>query len=106
MIVFVERIYDTPQHKGYRVLADRQRPRGMSKERAQIDEWRKDIAPSSELRIWFGHDPQKWGEFSRRHLRELKAMRDEAQALLKRAGKKDMEHTYVLVLQKYLSTLD
>lgn len=114
MTVLVERIYDAPQHKGYRVLADRLWPRGMSKERAHLDEWCKDVAPSNKLRTWFGHDPKKWREFSRLYLAELKDARDEARALLQRAGKKklilltgtkDMEHTHVLVLQKYLAAL-
>ena len=53
---------------GYRVLVDRLWPRGLSKEEARLDEWNKDLAPSSELRRWFGHDPTRWATFSERYL--------------------------------------
>ena len=56
---------------GTRILVDRLRPRGVSKERATLDQWMKAIAPSTELRKWFGHDPQRWVEFSRRYNDEL-----------------------------------
>jgi uncharacterized protein YeaO (DUF488 family) len=56
---------------GYRILVDRLWPRGVSKETAAIDEWMKEVAPSAELRRWFGHDPEKWREFRRRYRREL-----------------------------------
>jgi uncharacterized protein YeaO (DUF488 family) len=62
--------------EGRRVLVDRLWPRGVSKERLAIDEWMKDIAPSSELRRWFAHDPTKWLTFQRRYERELKAHTD------------------------------
>ena len=114
MSIYLERIYDPPQHKGYRVLADRIWPRGMTKEKAAIDEWCKAVAPSTDLRKWFGHDPDKWAEFSKRYEKELNAMKEEARALLMRSGKnplilltgtKDMEHTHIIVLQKFLSGL-
>lgn len=115
MPIYLERIYDPPQYKnGYRVLADRVWPRGMTKEKASIDEWCKDLAPSTALRKWFQHDLEKWAEFSKRYQSELKPMRDEARALMKRAGKKsvilltatkDMDHTHVIVLRKYLAEL-
>jgi uncharacterized protein YeaO (DUF488 family) len=57
---------------GYRVLIDRLWPRGISKARAQLDAWEKDIAPSAGLRKWYGHDPSKWSEFKRRYRRELR----------------------------------
>ena len=57
---------------GYRILVDRLWPRGLSKAQAAIDEWKKDIAPSAELRRWFAHDPNKWREFRRRYERELR----------------------------------
>lgn len=67
-----KRIYDEPAAgDGYRVLVDRLWPRGVSKERAALDEWCKDIAPSTELRKWFGHDPVKFAEFSARYEEEL-----------------------------------
>lgn len=114
MSIYLEHIYTPPQHSGYRVLADRIWPRGMTKEKAAIDEWCKNIAPSTELRKWFGHAPVKWAEFSKRYESELKALQQEAPDLLKRAGKKplilltatkDMDHTHIIVLKKFLSSL-
>jgi uncharacterized protein YeaO (DUF488 family) len=61
---------------GRRILVDRLWPRGMSKRRAAIDEWMKEIAPSTQLRRWFGHDPKKWPEFERRYKRELREQGD------------------------------
>jgi uncharacterized protein YeaO (DUF488 family) len=58
---------------GYRVLIDRLWPRGVSKAKAKLDAWEKDVAPSRELRKWYGHDPAKWPEFRRRYTRELRA---------------------------------
>ena len=58
---------------GYRVLIDRLWPRGVSKAKARLDAWEKDIAPSRELREWYGHDPAKWPDFRRRYMRELRA---------------------------------
>lgn len=68
----IKRIYDMPSaNDGYRVLVDRLWPRGVSKEEAQLDEWNKDIAPSSELRKWFGHDPTRLTAFSEKYNDEL-----------------------------------
>lgn len=61
---------------GYRILVDRLWPRGLSKAKAAIDEWMKDIAPSAELRRWFGHDAERWREFRRRYERELRTRED------------------------------
>lgn len=71
--VAIKRAYDeaTPAD-GTRVLIDRLWPRGVSKEKAKIDLWLKDVAPSAELRTWYGHDPAKYDEFRRRYLDELK----------------------------------
>ena len=69
----IHRVYDEDQGKGYRVLVDRLWPRGVSKERAAIDEWAKDVAPSDGLRRWYGHEPDKFPEFSRRYRAELAA---------------------------------
>lgn len=71
-MVRVKRIYETPAaDDGYRVLVDRLWPRGMTRDKAAIDLWAKDIAPSHELRKWFGHDSALWEEFQRRYRREL-----------------------------------
>jgi uncharacterized protein YeaO (DUF488 family) len=66
------RIYEgvSPQD-GTRVLVDRLWPRGVSKEEAHVDEWLRDVAPSTELRRWYGHDPERFAEFRRRYLAEL-----------------------------------
>jgi len=70
--VRVRRVYDPPEaDDGQRVLVDRLWPRGLSKERAQLDEWCKDIAPSADLRKWYGHDPDRYTEFARRYRDEL-----------------------------------
>ncbi len=72
--VALKRAYDEPAPSdGTRVLVERLWPRGISKERAHIDMWLKDVAPSTELRKWFNHDPQKFQEFRRRYETELKA---------------------------------
>jgi uncharacterized protein YeaO (DUF488 family) len=72
--VQVRRIYEDPRpDDGQRVLVDRIWPRGVSKERAHLDEWCKQIAPSTELRKWYGHDPEKYDEFDRRYRAELEA---------------------------------
>ena len=62
---------DTSPQDGRRVLVDRIWPRGVSKEKAHLDEWLKDVAPSTELRHWYGHDPDRFAEFRRRYLKEL-----------------------------------
>jgi uncharacterized protein YeaO (DUF488 family) len=74
---------------GYRVLIDRLWPRGLSKEKAKLDAWEKDIAPSAELRKWYGHDPEKWPEFQQRFKEELRAPAAKAvlDALTERAKK-------------------
>ena len=68
----VRRVYDEPSGQdGERVLVDRLWPRGMRKDDARLDEWAKDVAPSADLRIWYGHDPAKFEEFRRRYVAEL-----------------------------------
>jgi uncharacterized protein YeaO (DUF488 family) len=110
----VHRIYDEHQARGYRVLVDRLWPRGVSKERAALDEWSKDAAPSDELRRWYGHDPEKFAEFSRRYRKELTASpANEAVAGLRTVSKKravvlltatrDLEHSGAVVLLAALS---
>src|SRR5437868_5463048 len=72
---------------GHRILVDRLWPRGMSKRRAAIDEWIKDVAPSTQLRRWFGHDPRKWPEFQRRYKRELREQGDLLRRIAARASR-------------------
>lgn len=72
--ISIKRIYDEPSPQdGYRILVDRLWPRGVSKERAALDLWMKAIAPSPELRRWFGHDPERFDEFAEQYRRELDA---------------------------------
>jgi uncharacterized protein YeaO (DUF488 family) len=89
-MVRIKRAYEPAKPAdGHRVLVDRLWPRGVSKERAHLDEWLKDIAPSDALRKWFGHDPRRWAEFRERYLRELAAPAAEVhlEGLARRAGR-------------------
>jgi uncharacterized protein YeaO (DUF488 family) len=71
--VRLKRAYETPDRKdGRRILVDRLWPRGVTKADAAIDEWFKDLAPSTQLRKWFGHDPGRWDEFRRRYAMEIR----------------------------------
>jgi uncharacterized protein YeaO (DUF488 family) len=75
--IAIKRVYDAPEKSdGFRVLVDRVWPRGVSKEKAAVDLWMKEIGPSTDLRKWFGHDPARWDEFRKRHREELLAKRD------------------------------
>ncbi len=111
MAVMLKRAYESPAPAdGERILVDRLWPRGVSKARAAIDLWLKEVAPSTELRQWFGHDPGKWAEFKRRYLAELKG--NPALAQLKQLarekditlvyGAKDQQHNEAVVLQQLL----
>lgn len=87
MKIEIKRIYEPPsEDDGLRILVDRLWPRGISKETAQLDAWAKQLAPSTELRKWSGHDPEKWEEFRRRYIRELDDNADEVRAFLNRFG--------------------
>jgi uncharacterized protein YeaO (DUF488 family) len=73
-MVVAKRVYEpSAEADGYRVLIDRLWPRGVSKAKANLDAWEKDVAPSDELRHWYEHDPEKWPEFQKRYKQELKA---------------------------------
>lgn len=94
-MIRIKRVYEpVDKQDGFRILVDRLWPRGLSKESAAIDLWFKEIAPSTELRKWFNHDPDKWPEFQKRYKAELKAK----QALVKelRALQKK-QHTVTLL---------
>lgn len=111
----IKRVYDPPlQSDGYRVLIDRLWPRGLTKAKAAIDEWDKALAPSSELRKWFGHLPVRWAAFQKKYTQELvsnTAVHDFISHNEKRKlitllyGAKDSKHTHALVLQSYLREL-
>jgi uncharacterized protein YeaO (DUF488 family) len=108
----LKRAYDKPSREdGTRILVERLWPRGLTKKRAAVDLWLKDVAPSPELRKWFGHDPARWQEFQERYRKELREQRD-AVNLLKQKSKegpvtlvyaaRDEEHNGALVLKKVL----
>src|SRR5215218_9864216 len=85
--VRAKRAYDPAEDgDGYRVLIDRIWPRGVSRERARLDEWARELAPSGELRRWFGHDPARFAEFRRRYERELASQEDKLRELRGRAA--------------------
>ena len=93
--VKVKRAYDSPSTKdGTRILVDRLWPRGISKEKAALDHWVKDTAPSTELRQWFAHDPERWEEFRRRYAAELRQHSDHVTELrsLARHGQITLVH--------------
>lgn len=108
----IKRVYDAASKSdGYRVLVDRIWPRGVSKEEAQLDEWQKDLAPSTELRKWFDHDPDKFEDFSDKYKKELKTKTEDLKELVLKAktqtltllyGAKDTEHNQAVVLKEIL----
>jgi uncharacterized protein YeaO (DUF488 family) len=108
----IKRVYDQPSPEdGRRILVDRLWPRGLTKEKARVDLWLKEIAPSNELRKWFGHDPGKWPEFRSRYTDELK-VHGELFAMLRQEtsqdtvtllyGARDEEHNEAVVLLEML----
>lgn len=108
----LKRVYDEPSSKdGLRVLVERLWPRGLSKERAAVGLWLKEVAPSPELRKWFGHDPARWKGFQERYREELRVKKDAVQLLRQkgRAGTvtlvyaaRDKEHNGALALKRLL----
>ncbi|HXR84219.1 MAG TPA: DUF488 domain-containing protein [Hanamia sp.] len=113
MNIQLKRVYEKPDRKdGFRILVDRLWPRGMTKEKAAVDLWLKDIAPSTELRKWFGHDPEKWKEFQKKYLKELKENNEAVSVLREHLKKgpvtllyasKDEVHNEAEVLKDYFS---
>ena len=115
MDIELKRAYDSPQSKdGYRVLIDGIWPRGVSKEEAKIDEWRKEVAPSSELRKAFHNGSLDWSGFRRHYLKELTSYRESLRDLAQRARKervtlvfasKEERRNNAVVLRQYLNML-
>ncbi len=107
-----KRVYDPPApDDGARFLVERLWPRGISKENLQMEAWLKDAAPSSDLRKWFNHDPDKWEEFRRRYFAELEANPAAWQSLLETARRQrvtllysshDREHNNAVALKEFL----
>jgi uncharacterized protein YeaO (DUF488 family) len=112
MQIELKRAYDPPAPgDGRRVLVDRIWPRGIARDDLRIDAWLKELAPSPELRKWFGHDPEKWQEFKARYARELNKRPDALAQLLEITksgrvtlifGAKDTEHNNAVALKEYL----
>ena len=112
----IKRIYDAPtKDDGYRILVDRLWPRGVSKEKAKIDLWSKEVTPTDKLRKWYSHDPEKWLEFQKMYKNELKDRLDaldkikqienEKKIVTLVYAAKDTKHTHALVLQKILEKI-
>ncbi len=112
MQINVKRIYAAAtEDDGVRILVDRLWPRGMSKDKAGVDHWLRDVAPSRELRRWFNHEPEKWDEFQQRYFEELTDNAD-IQSILDEASRskvtllfaaKDEERNNAIALKEYLA---
>ena len=108
----MKRVYEQPSRTdGIRILVDRLWPRGLTKEKAAVKLWLKDVAPSSELRKWFGHEPAKWSQFQARYRKELRRKKDAINLLRQKSndrtvtllyGARDDEHNEAVVLKKVL----
>jgi len=82
MEIKIKRVYEQPEAQdGTRILVDRLWPRGLNKEKAKIDLWMKNMAPSNDLRKWYGHEPVKWEEFKKRYFAELEGRAEEVERL-------------------------
>lgn len=113
-MISIKRAYDPPSPSdGTRVLVDGLWPRGISKEQLKLDMWLKDVAPSATLRKWFSHDTERWEEFQRRYIDELKHNATAWKPIADAAhshhvtlvfGSKDVEHNNAVVLQRFLGT--
>ncbi len=114
MKIKIKRVYEKPgKEDGIRILVDRLWPRGLTKEKAAVDLWLKEVAPSTELRKWFGHDPAKWKGFQKRYKQELKNNHEQVLLLKEQVkkglvtlvyGTKDEENNEALVLKESLSS--
>jgi uncharacterized protein YeaO (DUF488 family) len=94
-MIKLKRVYDDwEKDDGYRILVDRLWPRGVSKEKAHVDLWPKEIAPSTELRKWFGHDVQKWEEFEKKYKKELETKKE----LVDQVKQLEQEHSVITLL--------
>ncbi|MBI4285086.1 MAG: DUF488 domain-containing protein [Chloroflexi bacterium] len=102
MAIRIKRVYD-PQaaDDGFRVLVDRLWPRGVSKENAGVDLWLRDIAPSAELRKWFGHDETMWADFKRRYHEELSAHKEQVDQLARKAKEGNVTFLYGAKEEKF-----
>lgn len=111
-MIGTKRIFDEAERdEGLRILVDRLWPRGMTKKRARIDKWARDLAPSSELRKWYGHNPAHWEAFTERYREELRKNRPAVARLIEEIGRqnatllfaaKDLEHNNAVVLKRFI----
>jgi uncharacterized protein YeaO (DUF488 family) len=111
-MIKLKRVYEVPSPQdGLRVLVERLWPRGLTKKRAAVDLWLKDVAPSPALRKWFGHDPARWQQFQKRYQKELREQKDAIRLLTQKAKKgtltmvyaaRDKEHNAALALKTFL----
>jgi uncharacterized protein YeaO (DUF488 family) len=111
-MIKLKRVYEEPARKdGFRILVERLWPRGVSKEKANIQLWAKEIAPSAELRKWYGHDLARWKEFQKRYWQELKGKEESLDKIRSRAREgtvtfvyaaRDQEHNSAVALKGYL----
>ncbi len=114
-MIQIKRAYDpAAKQDGQRILVDRLWPRGVSKEKAKLDRWAKELAPSTELRKWFGHDPVRWTEFQKRYRKELHAQDEDLKEIAKTSrhstvtliyGAKDQLHNEAVVLRDLILKL-
>lgn len=113
-MIKIKRAYKPPEESdGFRILIDRLWPRGVSKEKAKLDLWLKDVAPSNELRKWFSHDPSKWQEFQEKYraelknknqiLNEIKDLEKDNETLTLIYSAKDEEHNNAVVLKDVIT---
>lgn len=112
MAVRIKRVYEPAEKAdGYRILIDRLWPRGMAKEKAHVDKWLKEVAPSTALRKWFNHDPEKWKQFCTKYRAELKGSEAYAELLdeIKEHrsvtlvyGARDEEHNDAVALHRFI----
>jgi uncharacterized protein YeaO (DUF488 family) len=115
MTIRIKRAYESPtDDDGFRILVDQLWPRGVSKEKAKIAFWPKDLAPSTELRHWYGHDPEKWSEFKSRYFAELDAKPELIKELLGYVQKGTLTFVYsskeqdlnnAVALREYIESL-
>ena len=115
MRLLLKRVYEPPANiDGMRILVDRLWPRGLSKAEAKIDFWAKEVAPSTELRHWYQHEPEKWPEFQRKYFTELQNNPDAVQELIAKIGNenatllfasKETSLKNAAVLKEFLETL-
>ncbi len=114
-MIKIKRVYEgVDESDGSRILVDRLWPRGLSKDKAKVEVWLKDIAPGDDLRKWFGHDPGKWNEFRRRYFEELKDKKELIGMIIEKSqigtatllyGAKDEKYNNAVALKEFIEAL-